>query len=156
MLKALTIGDRAAITQEKNDLFLHTGTSHILAVSGFNVGVISGFSFFVARAAFRRIKRFRLSGRDRRYASLITIPFPFIFMLVAGAGVSVVRAAIMISVFMLAVFLEREEDFYNTTALAALVILLIYPHSLLTPSFQLHLHESPLHSHHNEKTDAAA
>ncbi len=137
ILKALTIGDRAAVTQEKNDLFLHTGTSHILAISGFNVGVISGFFFFLARAALRRIRRLRMSGKDRRYAALITIPFPLVFMLVAGAGVSVIRAAIMIAVFMLAVFLERERDFYNTTALAALAILLVYPHSLLTPSFQL-------------------
>jgi competence protein ComEC len=137
ILKALTIGDRAAIPQEKNDLFLHTGTSHILAISGFNVGVISGFFFFIARAALRRIRRFRMSGKDRRYAALITIPFPLVFMLVAGAGVSVIRAAIMIAVFMLAIFLERERDFYNTAALAALAILLAYPHSLLTPSFQL-------------------
>jgi len=137
ILKALTIGDRSSVPQEKNDLFLHTGTSHILAISGFNVAIISGFFFFLARAALRRIRRFRMSGRDRRYASLVTIPFPFVFMLVAGAGVSVIRAAIMIAVYMLALFLERERDFYNTTALAALVILLIYPHSLLTPSFQL-------------------
>ncbi len=137
ILKALTIGDRAAVTTAQNELFLHTGTSHILAISGFNVGIISGFFFFLARAGFRRIRRFRMSGRDRRYAALITIPFPFVFMLVAGAGVSVIRAAIMIAVFMLAVFMEREKDFYNTTALAALVILLVYPHSLMTPSFQL-------------------
>jgi competence protein ComEC len=137
MQKALTIGDRTAIPQEKNDLFLHTGTSHILAVSGFNVSIISGFFFFIARIILRRVRRFRLSGRDTRYASLVTIPFPFLFMLVAGAGVSLIRATIMVSIFMLAFFLERRRDFYNTLALAALVILLLYPHSLLTPSFQL-------------------
>ncbi len=137
ILKALTIGDRTAIPQETNDLFLHTGTSHILAISGFNVAVISGFFFFIARFAFGRVRRFRLSGQDRRYAALVTIPFPFVFMLIAGAGVSVIRATIMITVFMLALFLQRKTHFYNTMALAACVILLIYPHSLLTPSFQL-------------------
>jgi competence protein ComEC len=137
ILKALTIGDRAAIPQETNDLFLHTGTSHILAISGFNVSVISGFFFFIARAAFRRVRRFRLSGQDRQYAALVTLPFPFVFMLVAGAGVSLIRATIMIMIFMLALFLQRKTHFYNTLALAAAVILLIYPHSLLTPSFQL-------------------
>lgn len=137
ILKALTIGDRTAIPQETNDLFLHTGTSHILAISGFNVAVISGFFFFIARFAFGRVRRFRLSGQDRRYAALATIPFPFVFMLIAGAGVSVIRATIMITVFMLALFLQRKTHFYNTMALAACVILLIYPHSLLTPSFQL-------------------
>ena len=137
MLKALTIGDRTAVPQEKNDLFLHTGTSHILAVSGFNVSIISGFFFFIARSAIGRVHRFRLSGRDTRYASLITMPFPFLFMLVAGSGVSVIRSAIMVNIFMLSLFIERRRDFYNTMALAALVILILYPHSLLTPSFQL-------------------
>jgi len=137
ILKALTIGDRASIPNDKNELFMRTGTSHVLAISGFNVGIISGFFFFLVRAALRRVRRFRLSGRDTRYASLFVIPFPFVFMLVAGAGVSVIRATIMTIVFMAALFLERDRHFYNTTALAALVILLIYPHSLLTPSFQL-------------------
>jgi competence protein ComEC len=137
ILKALTIGDRTSIPQEKTDLFMRTGTSHVLAISGFNVGIISGFFFFIVRAALRRVRLLRLSGRDSRYASLLAIPFPFVFMLVAGAGPSVIRATIMIAVFMLALFLERERHFYNTMALAALIILLLYPHSLLAPSFQL-------------------
>jgi competence protein ComEC len=137
ILKALTIGDRTSVPQEKNDLFMRTGTSHILAISGFNVGIISGFFFFLVRAAIRRVHHFRLSGRDTRYAALVTIPFPFLFMLVAGAGVSVIRATLMTIVFMIALFLEREKHFYNTAALAALLILVIYPHSLFTPSFQL-------------------
>ena len=137
ILKALTIGDRASVPQEKNDLFLHTGTSHVLAISGFNVSIISGFFFFVVRVFLRRVRTWRLSGRDRRYAALLAIPFPLIFMGIAGSGVSVIRATIMIVVFMLALFLERERHFFNTLALAALIILLLYPHSLLTPSFQL-------------------
>ena len=137
ILKALTIGDRTAIPPDKNDLFTRTGTSHVLAISGFNVGIISGFFFFLVRLVVRRVPRFRLSGRDTGLAALITIPFPFVFMFVAGAGVSVIRATIMGAVFMTALFLERQKDFYTTAALAALVILLIYPHSLFTPSFQL-------------------
>jgi competence protein ComEC len=137
ILKALTIGDRSSVSQGENNLFMRTGTSHILAISGFNVGIVSGFFFFFARLAIRRSRICRLSGRDTRYAALATIPFPFLFMLVAGAGVSVVRATLMTVVFMIALFLEREKHFYATTALAALTILLIYPHSLFSPSFQL-------------------
>ncbi len=137
ILKALTIGDRTAISAETNDLFQRTGTSHVLAISGFNVGIISGFFFFLMRLLLRRMGSLRMSGADTRYAALLTIPFPFIFMFIAGAGVSVIRATIMVIVLMLALFLERQRAFYNTMALAALIILLLYPHSLLTPSFQL-------------------
>ena len=109
----------------------------MLAISGFNVGIVTGFFFFIARALLGRSRRLRLSGRHTRYAALLTIPFPFVFMLVAGAGVSVIRATIMTVVFMLALYFEREHHFYNTLALSALVILLVYPHSLFAPSFQL-------------------
>jgi competence protein ComEC len=135
--KALTIGDRASLDEEINRLFLRTGTSHILAISGFNVGIISGFFFFIARALLRRIRRLRLSGRDVKYAAAFTIPFPFIFMLIAGSGVSVIRATIMVGIYMLALIFERGRHVLNTMALSALIILLIYPHSLFTPSFQL-------------------
>ena len=135
--KALTIGDRASLDEEINKLFLRTGTSHVLAISGFNVGIISGFFFFVARFLLRRIRRLRLSGRDVKYAAVLTIPFPFIFMLIAGSGVSVIRATIMVEIYMLALIFERGRHLLNSMALSALVILLIYPHSLFSPSFQL-------------------
>jgi competence protein ComEC len=137
ILKALTIGDRTSLDEEKNKLFLRTGTSHILAISGFNVGIISGFFFFVARTLLRRIRRLKLSGRDVKYAAALTIPFPFVFMLIAGSGVSVIRATIMIVIYMFALLFERGRHVLNTMAFSALVILLIYPHSLFTPSFQL-------------------
>ncbi len=137
ILKALTIGDRSSIDEERNSLFLRTGTSHVLAISGFNVGIISGFFFFVARSALRINRRLKLSGRDVKYAAALTIPFPFIFMLIAGSGVSVIRATIMIVIYMFALLFERGRHVMNTMALSALVILLIYPHSLFTASFQL-------------------
>jgi competence protein ComEC len=137
VLKALTIGDRAAIPRETTDLFTKSGTAHVLAVSGFNVSVISGFFFFLVRCVLRRFRRWRLSGRDSRYAALLTIPFPFMFMLVAGGGVSLIRATIMASVFLIALFMEKQRHLYNTMALAALAVLLLYPHSLLAPSFLL-------------------
>jgi competence protein ComEC len=105
--KALTIGDRASLDEGINSLFLRTGTSHILAISGFNVGIISGFFFFIARLLLRRIRRLRLSGRDVKYAAVLTIPFPFIFMLIAGSGVSVIRATSMVGIYMLALIFER-------------------------------------------------
>ena len=137
VIKALTIGDRTSLAREKNELFLRTGTSHVLAISGFNVGIISGFFFFIARWFLRRNERLRLSGRDMKYAAILTIPFPFVFMLIAGAGVSVIRATIMIIVYMFALLLDRGRHVLNTMAVSAIVILLIYPHSPFMPSFQL-------------------
>jgi competence protein ComEC len=137
IIKALTIGDTTGLDEETKKLFLHTGTSHILAISGSNIGIVTAFFFFVSRFLIGRIRILRLRGDDTRYAALTTIPFAILFMLIAGSSVPTMRATIMITVYMLAVFFERGRSIFNTIALSALAILLVYPHSLFTPSFQL-------------------
>lgn len=137
VIKALTIGDTTGLDEDTKTLFLRTGTSHILAISGSNIGIITAFFFFIIRFLIGRNYKLRLRGDDTRYASLITIPFAFMFMLTAGSGIPIIRATIMITVYMLSLFFERGRHLINTLALSALIILLLYPHSLFTPSFQL-------------------
>lgn len=137
IIKALTIGDTTGLDEEIKKLFLYTGTSHILAISGSNIGIVTAFVFYIIRFLVGRRRIFRLRGDDTRYAAIVTIPFALAFMLVAGSSIPTVRATIMITIFMLALFFERGRDIFNTIALSALTILIIYPHSLFTPSFQL-------------------
>jgi competence protein ComEC len=137
IIKALTIGDTTGLDEETKKLFLHTGTSHILAISGSNIGIVTAFFFFISRFLIGRVRIMRLRGEDSRYAALATIPFAIIFMLIAGSSIPTVRATIMVTIFMLSLYFERGRDIFNTIALSALAILLIYPHSLFTPSFQL-------------------
>ena len=136
-MKALTIGDTTGLDEATKNLFLHTGTSHILAISGSNIGIVTAFFFFITRFLIGRIRTLRLRGDDTRYAALVTIPFAFVFMLIAGSSIPTMRATIMITVYMLSIFIERGRNIFNTIALSALAILLVYPHSLFTPSFQL-------------------
>ena len=137
IIKALTIGDTTGLDEVTKKLFLHTGTSHILAISGSNIGIVTAFFFFVARFLIGRILILRMRGDDTRYAALTTIPFAFVFMLIAGSSIPTMRATIMITICMLSIFIERGRNIFNTIALSALAILLFYPHSLFTPSFQL-------------------
>jgi competence protein ComEC len=137
IIKALTIGDTTGLDEETKKLFLHTGTSHILAISGSNIGIVTAFFFFISRFLIGRIRKLRLRGDNTRYAALTTIPFAFLFMLIAGSSIPTMRATIMITIYMMSIFFERGRDIFNTIALSALAILLIYPHSLFTPSFQL-------------------
>ncbi len=137
VIKALTIGDTIGLDEETKTLFLRTGTSHILAISGSNIGIVTAFFFFIAKTLIRRFAVLRLRGDDTRYASLLSIPFAIMFMLTAGSSIPTIRATIMIIVYMLSLFFERGRHIINTIALSALIILLVYPHSLFTASFQL-------------------
>lgn len=137
IIKALTIGDTTDVDDRIKTLFLETGVSHILAVSGSNLGIITAFFFIAARFLLRRSSRMRQGGGDQRYAALVTVPFAVLFMFTAGSTIPVVRATIMVCIFMIAVFLERGKHIENTLMLSVLVILIIYPHSLFSPTFQL-------------------
>ena len=138
IIKALTIGDTTGIDEPTKNLFLRTGTSHILAISGAHIGIVTAFFFFLARILFFRISPvLRYRGDDTRFAALLSIPFAFIFMVTAGSSIPTIRAAIMITVYMLSLYFERGRSILNTVALCALIILLIYPHSIFIPRFQL-------------------
>ena len=137
IIKALTIGDTTGIDESTRTLFLRTGTSHILAISGSHIGIVAAFFFFLARIFFRMSPVLRYRGDDTRFAALLSIPFAFMFMVTAGSGIPTIRAAIMITVYMLSLYFERGRSILNTVALSALIILLIYPHSIFMPAFQL-------------------
>jgi competence protein ComEC len=137
VVKALTIGDTASLDDRTKTLFLETGTSHILSISGSHFAVVAGFFFFIARLVFRTSSRMRQQGADSRWAALLTIPFTILFMLVAGSSLPTIRATIMIAIYMLALFFERKGHTVNALFLSALIILVIFPHSLFSPSFQL-------------------
>jgi competence protein ComEC len=59
------------------------------------------------------------------------------YMGIAGLGISVIRATIMVLTFMLAILFNRHRDLYQAVALAAFLILIISPSSLFDISFQL-------------------
>ncbi len=137
ILQALILGDQQEIPESVREAFNRTGTSHILAISGFNIGIVALVFFLLARAVLNTLPN-ALLWVDARKTSILLAVFPvLIFTLIAGAGISVVRAALMVVVFMIAILLDKERDLYNALALAAFAILMFRPSSLYDISFQL-------------------
>lgn len=85
--------------------------SHVIAISGLHVSLVSGAVLFIVR---------RISSR--RYMTLICIPFTFFFILLTGASPSAVRAAIMFSLFVISEEICAYYDGYTSLAIAAYVI----------------------------------
>jgi competence protein ComEC len=65
------------------------------------------------------------------------MPPVILYTFIAGAGMSVLRATLMILAFMAALLISKSRELYNTLAMAALIILLFYPPALFDVSFQL-------------------
>lgn len=126
-LKGVLLGDRGDIAPELKQSFIDTGTIHILAVSGFNVGIIALICFSI-------FSLFRLPKIVIVIATAVVI---LAHMFLTGATASVVRATIMASVLLIGALIERKTDIYNSLSVAALIILLWDPKQLFDVGFQL-------------------
>lgn len=137
VIQSVILGDAKEIPESVTEDFNRTGTSHIIAISGFNIGIIAAFFFFLFRAALARSETILLAFPVRPLAMALAVVPVLAFTLVAGAGISVLRAAIMVLALMAALLIGRERDLYNVLALAAIAILMVSPGSLFDVSFQL-------------------
>lgn len=116
-MSGLVMGETAEFSDEAKEKFRATGTSHLVALSGYNIGIIAttvanllGLWWFT--------KRFTFAGSTL---------FIFAFVLMTGAESSVVRAAIMGFLILLADKLQRIHNFRNAVAATALVMVLANP-----------------------------
>ncbi len=127
-LGGLILGAKKAIPDDIMEQFNRTGTTHIVALSGYNITII-------AVLVLNLCKYIWISRRGAFWVSLGAITF---FVLITGAQASVVRAGIMGMLVLLATQIGRASRITNTLVLAAVVMLLVNPRVLVFDAgFQL-------------------
>jgi competence protein ComEC len=127
VLSAIILGERQNFPERLKQAFIRTGTAHIIAISGFNVGIVAFLILIFLKTM--RIKR------KARY--MIMIPVLVIHMLAVGASSSVVRATLMALIVLIAYLIDREPHIINSLSLAALFILGYNPLQIFDIGFQL-------------------
>jgi competence protein ComEC len=137
IFKALVLGEQGDIPEEIKENFILTGTAHLLAISGDQFGIVALLSFSLLIWMLKRSEFLLLSIYVRKWAAGLTIPCIILYAFIAGGGISVIRAAIMVITFLFSILLNRERDLLHTLALAAFIILIFSPPSLFDVSFQL-------------------
>ncbi|MBW2438138.1 MAG: ComEC/Rec2 family competence protein, partial [Deltaproteobacteria bacterium] len=137
VLKALIIGDRAALSSELRDKFNRAGVGHILAISGLHIGIVAAVSFFVFQRLLRLVRPLLWKAWARKGAAIVSLVPVCLYGLISGMSPSTQRAVIMVCAFLLTFVVERERDALNILALAAFIILIVFPPSFFSISFQL-------------------
>lgn len=117
LLEGLLLGERRHLPQEMDESFRSAGVYHLLAISGFNVGLIAG-------ALFLGLKILRLPERG---VAALTLGAIIIFATVVGGQPSVLRATLMGCLYFFGRLLGREVSLWNSLAASALVLLLWRP-----------------------------
>jgi competence protein ComEC len=126
LLQGILLGVESGIPKSLKEAFSATGTSHIVAISGFNIAIIAGVFAAVAN---------RLLGARR--GAVVAILGIAAYTILVGAGASVVRAAIMGSLALVAQRIGRRTLGLNTLAFAVIIMTLVNPLTLWDVGFQL-------------------
>jgi len=135
--RALLLGDKSNLSQEILDIFQKCGTSHILAISGLHLSILTGLLYFLFRWLVSHSEFLLLNWSARKAALLLALPFLAFYCLVAGANPPVVRALVMSICVVFACCSNRQHHSFSLLAVAALAILIADPLQLFTLSFQL-------------------
>lgn len=127
LMLGILIGDTTGISEDLQDDFGKTGLTHILAVSGLNVGMLLliclGFLRFL--------------GVKLRLQCLLTTLVIILYTLITRSEPSVLRASIMAIFGLGAWLLGKEKNLMAAISLAALALLIYDPFSLYNVGFQL-------------------
>jgi competence protein ComEC len=134
---AFMIGDSGNISQHDWDVARKSGIAHLIAISGSHFAMIVGVVFFSMRALLAAIPYVALRWPIKKISALAGICAAVFYMLLIGSPIPAQRAVVMSAVVMFAVLLDREPFTLRLAALAAVVVLLLEPESLIGPSFQM-------------------
>ena len=126
LLSGILLGLDHGLPADLAAAFRTTGTSHIIAISGFNLAIVSGF---VSRLAVRLV--------GRRYAAWFSTAAIAVYTLFVGASAAVVRAAVMGSIAVWGQHLGRQNSSPNALFATALLMTAWNPHTLWDLGFLL-------------------
>jgi len=126
ILLGIALGDRASIGADLAYAFSRSGTSHLLAISGFNMTLVA--------SAIAALLRGRTGGRVRAVATVAAV---VLYSLLVGLGASVVRSAVMAAITSLGLALGRRAAAANGLCAAIAVMLTLEPATIGDAGFLL-------------------
>lgn len=117
---AMLTGSKQGLSQETTERLRRAGISHIIAVSGFHVSLITTLAMGIL---------YWLTRRRKQWAAVLCMIFVVLYMMLAGFSPSVTRAGIMQLLLLLGIVVFRTADGLNSLGLSVLLITLPNPYA---------------------------
>lgn len=117
VLKAMLLGDKSFLNLKMKDDFSKSGLSHIIAISGMHITLLSSLFLSLSLAL----------GFSRRQSFYLSIFFLIFYLILIGAPASACRASLMGFLSFLALYFGRPGNLINVLFFSALVLLFINP-----------------------------
>lgn len=126
VVAAMTLGDKSQLTKELRETYTVTGAAHVLALSGLHLSII-----------YTLLSLFFCSQRWQIVSQVLIVISIWLFVFLVGMSSSVVRSAVMLTVYALLSLGDRNRMSVNTLAFTAIIMLMVHPLSLFDIGFQL-------------------
>ncbi len=124
-INAMLTGDKTLLNEDTQRSFSHSGISHLFAVSGFHLSLWTALIFVLFD---------RMSRKMQIIGNILATVFVLFFMALTGFTPSVVRAGIMLFVYIVGKLLKHKADSMNSLFVALTIILLINPYCATSTS----------------------
>lgn len=131
---ALVVGLRGDLSARAEAQIRAAGLAHILAISGLHIGMVTGALFFLVRLLGGWLPRLSLRFPTHHFAAVVGA---VLYFTISGGSVPTQRATIVVAIAMSAILLSRRPFSLRSVGLAALLVLMVQPSSLVTASFQM-------------------
>lgn len=134
---ALITGIRAGIPDAINEALRIAGLYHIISISGLHMALVAGTLMVSLRAGFALFPSFAMRRPVKKYAAGAALAATAFYLAMSGGDVAAQRSFIMLAVMLLAVTFDRAALTMRNLAISALIILVVSPHEVVGPSFQM-------------------
>jgi competence protein ComEC len=136
-IRALALGDTRALGDEDWTALRANGLTHLIAISGFHVGLVAGFFALFARGLWWLWPSLARRWPAPMAATLAALLGAMLYAAVAGLALPTLRTVLMIGVVAGARMLRRPSRAADALALAAIAVVLVDPLAILGAGFWL-------------------
>ncbi|HEX4854737.1 DNA internalization-related competence protein ComEC/Rec2 [Arenimonas sp.] len=134
---ALALGDTRGLDDHDWEVLRATGLTHLIAISGFHVGLVAGFGAVLGRLPYALFPALGRRWPRPQGSAAAALLLAAAYTALAGFALPTVRTLLMIAAVVLARLARRPQTLAQSLALATICVLLWDPASVLAPGFWL-------------------
>jgi len=137
IVSALVTGNRSAISDNDEQALRDAGLAHVLAIAGLHMALVGLGLFWIVRATLAAVPAIALRWPIKKLAAVTALFSTTFYLMISGATSASTRAFVMLAMMLLSIVFDRPALSMRALALAATVILVLGPESILEPGFQM-------------------
>ncbi len=133
----LLTGAATTIPADERAAFRDAGLAHLLAIAGLHIGIVMGLVFGLTRSVLARVEHAALHWPVRQIAALAALAAGGLYLALTGAHLPILRSFAMACLVTAGLLAGRRALSLQGWALAAIVLLAVWPNALNGAAFQM-------------------